>query len=203
MSIGLFAIGRAAIGLSGEATFSAPAWVALVQPTDRITYKLVLSADGYSDLELPMSSWQATVQIGAQSYLQAVIPAAAAVYSDIVARKGGTFSVSRCVALAATGETQCQVMASAPLSTIRYDRGATNVTATISGYWTEEIGPTGSSTLTGVRTISITSTVRARSAIDWTLRPGHAATADDQTIDPVRYINYYVSPADEYMDVGA
>lgn len=203
MSIGRSAIGLASIGRVPAGGFTVPAWVALVQPSDRITYKVVLSADGFADLEVPMSSWQATVQSGAQSYLQAVIPAAAAVYSDILDRQGGTFTVSRCVALGATGETQCQVMASAPLSTVRYDRGATNATVSISGYWTEEESSGHTATLSDVRTVSITSTTRVRTAIDWSLRPGHVANADDQTIDPVRYINYYVSPADEYMDVGA
>ena len=203
MSIGSFAIGLAPIGKTQDRALSIPDWVALVQPTDRITYKLVLSADTFDDLELPMSSWQATVQSDVQSYLQAVIPGAAAVYSDIIDRQGGTMTVSRCVALGATGETQCQVMASSPLTTIRYDRGATNATATLSGYWTEAESGTYTATLTDVRTLSITSAVRARTAIDWSLRPGHVANASDQTIDPVRYINYYVSPADEYMDVGA
>lgn len=203
MTIGRSSIGLAAIGLeSGPPGFSAPSWIALIQPSDRIIYKVVLSADGFADLDVPMSSWQATVQSGAQSYLQAVIPAATEVYSDVLDRQGGTFTVSRCVALGATSETECQVMASAPLSTIRYDRGATNASVTISGYWTEEESAGYTATLTDVRTTSITSTTRVRTAIDWALRPGHVANAGDQTIDPVRYINYYVSPLDEYMDVG-
>jgi hypothetical protein len=205
VSIGSAAIGVAAIGASAGPAPGPPvdAWWERVTSQDRVTYRLVLSKDSQDDLVVPMSSWQSTVQTGAQSYLQAVIPAAVDRYADVLAMSGGTISVYRVVSFAADGSEQSQLMASSPLQTIRYDRGATNASVTISGYWTEEAADAAVVTLHGVRTISITSTVRARTSIDWTLRPGQTAHAADQTIDPVRYINYYVSVDDEYMDVGA
>jgi hypothetical protein len=154
------------------------------------------------DIELPMSSWQATVQSGVKSYLQAVVPAGdSAVYDAILERQGGSFLVEKC-AIFKDVELR-QSMAQAPLSTIRYDRGPTNASATISGYWTEATAGSGQVTLQGVRTVSVTSTVRVRSDIDWTLRPGQVALAAGQTINPVRYINFYVNATDEYMDVGS
>lgn len=171
-------------------------------PRDRIVYRLILSADGQPDLEVPMSSWQATVQTGARSFLQAVIPATVDRYSEIIARAGGTMRVYRVARFADTGLEIPQLMAESPIGTIRYDRGGTNASATLSGYWTETAAGPTEVVLSGLRLVSVTSGTRVRASIDWTLRPGNVAIANGAQI-PVRYINYYVSPNREFMDVGA
>ena len=177
-------------------------WKLATRAGTRTIYRLTLFADGVDSIELPMSSWQATVQSGVKSYLQAVVPISdPAFYSSIIARQGGSFLVEKCAVFQNTELRQS--MAQAPLSSIRYDRGPTNASATISGYWSESAAGAGVVTLAGVRTVSVTSTVRVRSDIDWTLRPGQIANADGQTINPVRYINFYVNATDEYMDVGS
>ena len=148
----------------------------------------------------PISSWQATVQSGRASYAQAVIPAAMNWVDEINARPGATFRIYRGV-LHADGTIQESMMASSPVQSVSYQRGSRNATVTISGYSSTE--PTGESVrkLEGVRSVSVSPTLRARAAIDWFIRPGDTAAAEGIDI-PVDYINYYCSPQDQYMDVG-
>lgn len=176
--------------------------IADIGPRDRIVYRLTLSAEGEPDIEVPMSSWQATVQTGAKSYLQAVIPATVDLFDAILARSGGAMRVHRVARFADTGAEISQLMAESPIGSIRYDRGGTNASATLSGYWTQAAASSLDVVLTGLRTISVTSGTRVRASIDWALRPGHTAIAGQSSF-LVRYINYYVSPDREFMDVGS
>jgi hypothetical protein len=56
-------------------------------------------------------------------------------------------------------------------------------------------------TLRKIRSVNATPGLRARCEIDWRLRPGMTAVINGLPITAA-YINYYVSAADSYMDVG-
>jgi hypothetical protein len=155
-------------------------------------------------VRVPISSWQATLQTDVQSYVQCVVPAAAAWVPDIEAAT--EFVISRKGALL-DGTVVEQEMARAPNQTVSIDYGSRNYTATLSGYtaaltYNEDPSAVYDRTLKGVRTVSRNSgTTRVRCNIDWLLRPGQRAFIDQEEII-VRYVNYYVPGLDQYMDVG-
>jgi len=168
-----------------------------------VSYALQVSTD--PPTEIPISSWQATLQVGRKSYLQAVIPAYDQ-YADVIAPLigSGSFSVIR-RAVESFG-TVSEVMATAPLSRATIQQGEINHTATISGYSDEflDAGMAGGSrTLTGIRTRSQTGdSVRVRADIDWFVRPGDQVTAGDVTFT-ADFIQFFVTRGgQEYMDAG-
>jgi hypothetical protein len=155
-------------------------------------------------LRVPISSWQATLQLDRQQYLQVVIPAVTDYVGEISARQAtGEFIVSR-GARTADGDTLIEYeMARAPLQTVRYDRGPERYTCTMSGYSAAAAAIPGLGTvaLQSVRMISITDAIRVRCAIDWLLTPGQTVTADGRSFT-ADYISYYCEATDSYMDVG-
>lgn len=165
-------------------------------------YILQVSTDPAT--EIPISSWQATLQTDRQSYLQAVIPGYdqfASVLAPLVG--SGAFTILRRATIgSATVEA---VMASAPLSRADDQLGEINHTATISGYTSEflEAEGGGSRMLQGIRTRSQTgSSIRVRCEIDWFLRPGDTVIAGDVTFT-ADFIQYFVTRNGQaYMDVG-
>jgi len=189
------------IGLppSGEAFVD---WSLDIDPVASQTYYAMEIDDGVLDaIRIPISSWQATIQSGRQSYAQAVIPSALSWVDAINDRASGEFSIYRGVRYS-DGETQESELARAPLQTIRLDQGPINATMTISGYGTTPPPATViERTLQNLRSRSVTSSIRVRCDIDWFLRPGHIAIADTSSFT-VSYINYYCNAQDEYMDVG-
>lgn len=157
-------------------------------------------------VRVPVSSWQATLQAGAASYLQCVIPAAT---DYTAALESATAFTVRRRAIAPDGLAVEYVMATAPAQTLRFDRGPQRNTCTLSGY-TAASAPIGEDpppaiydrALVGVRSVSSgAGGMRARCSIDWTLRPGHRAFVDGAPL-VVSYINYYVNGNDAYADVG-
>jgi len=161
---------------------------------------------GDTDLDIPISSWQATLQQGRASYVQCVIPAYAD-YVDAIADRIGVedFVVIR-RAQASFGEATAS-MATAPLDQVQVASGPFASTATISGYSDEfrTSGASGTRSLSGVRQTSVSQSgaSRARADIDWFLRPGQTVIADGLTF-VADYINYYVpADGDRYMDVGS
>lgn len=152
-------------------------------------------------VRVPVSSWQATLQVDAASYVQCVIPAATAWMAAIAA---ATEFVVRRRAVVPGGPTIEYEMARAPAQTIRFDRGPQRQTCTLSGYVQAPAGDPGATprALRGVRSVSSgAGGVRVRCAPDWLLRPGNVATYDGQQIQ-VAYINYYHTATDSYCDVG-
>lgn len=166
-----------------------------------------LEIAGTPVIRLPISSWQATLQVGRANYLQAVVPAVTNYAAEIIARAGNDFVIYR-GAMLPNGSRAETEMARAPLS-FRFERGPTNHTCTLSG-WTDspftpagedDQGP-GSRALKDVRSMSVYNAgVRVRCAVDWFLRPGQRAMASGREFG-VAWINYYISGRDAYMDVG-
>lgn len=156
-------------------------------------------------VRVPISSWQATLRAGSESYVQCVIPACGSLAATI--NTATEFVISRSATLPDGTVIEAE-MARAPASTAQFDQGPQRHTCTLSGYgdaFTESDDPDAlfDRTLTGVRSISSGATnMRVRCAIDWLLRPGQRAFVDG-TPFVVGYINYYVpSNFDAYMDAG-
>lgn len=152
---------------------------------------------------MPMSSWQATLQTGRASYVQAVIPSAENYATTIQSNPTAEFVIYK-GARSTTGEAIEQEMARAPVETLQLAKGFSKHTAVLSGYTNAFLSSTSTTaqTLQNVRQIfSGTAGYRVRSAIDWYLRPGMTANFDGGSFT-VAYINYYVGSGDAYMDVG-
>jgi len=165
----------------------------------------VMRITGTPETEIPMSSWQATLQTDRDSYVQAVVPNAAA-YSTILENGQGVeeFVIYRVVEL--DGVEMESEMARADLTTIIVQKGPYRATATISGYTDSFSNPISrpTVTLTGVRSSrqSLGGGAAIRADIDWFLRPGQDVTGDDITIT-TDYISYYVTNSgDSYMEAG-
>ena len=176
-------------------------WAANLDPLTTQTYYALDIDDGVLDaLRIPISSWQATLQLDRSSFVQAVIPAALVWLQQIQARTDPDIIISRGVRYE-DGSTQEAELARMPLRTARYQRGPNRATITLSGYGSTPIPDYGSRTLRDIRSITTDPGFRVRCAIDWFLRPGQFATADGNLFT-VSYINYYANADDQYMDVG-
>ena len=155
-------------------------------------------------VSVPISSWQATLQVDASNYLQAVVPACVPYLTAI--NEATAFSILRRV-IFPDGYVFEYGMAASPISSIAVAQGTQNYTATISGYAAQfpanaDPSPIFDRTLTGVRAVfSQASGIRVRCDLDWLLQPAQRAFYGDAPF-VVSYINYYVADADQYMDVG-
>jgi hypothetical protein len=163
--------------------------------------------DGEVSLQVPVSSWQGTLQLEGANYLQAVIPAVADLAPTINALGAeAEFVIYRCARLP-DGFVVRQEMGRSLVEQVQLDQGPGRFTCTISGYSdsiaepVEGVGPPVR-ILRGVRSISSgTGGARARCAIDWFLRPGGAALAGSLPLT-ADYINFYAGGRDAYADVG-
>lgn len=155
-------------------------------------------------VRLPISSWQATLQLDQACYGQAVFPAIAEQAEAIVAAT--EVAVLRSGDVLGGGVVE-QLMVRFPVDTRSIARGPRNHTATLSGYFDAFPGETGlpaamQRPLRDVRSLTEDSGgTRVRCDVDWLLRPGMTATFGGTTLD-VAFINYYVPGNDQYMDVG-
>lgn len=158
-----------------------------------------------STKRVPISSWQATLQTDASCYGQIVIPIATGYIDD--ALDATHFVVYRRVILA-DGSPYDYEMVRAAVNDVQTYRGGTGESIVMSGYFAAFAANTNPSasfnrTLKDIRTYSTgLQNMRVRSAIDWTLRPGHRAFINQSTSFIVSFVNYYVFLGDEYMDVG-
>jgi len=159
-------------------------------------------------VRVPISSWQATLQTDAASYVGCVIPNCALWLATI--NTATSFVISRLARLddGSTFEVQ---LATAPVETVQIDQGPTNYTASISGYTNtfaniDDPDARYDRTLQSVRSISnYSSGARVRCSLDWLLRPGQRAFYAETSLI-VSYMNMYVtqsaSTIQAYMDVG-
>lgn len=168
--------------------------------------RYVMRVSGDPVVEIPISSWQATLQTGRLQYLQCIVPAATHHIATLTARRGASEFIVYRVGFAGIQEVESE-MARAPLSTISVHAGPRRETATLSGYAPAPTGGvlSGTKALSGIRSTSQTlgGNSRVRAEIDWFLRPGQTVSADGITFT-ANYINYFVpTQGDAYMDVGS
>ena len=181
-------------------------WIASIPPVQiQEVYRLRItgSADGLSDLYIGgISSWQATNQAGSRSaYLQAVIPAATEYVAPISARQNGDLIIEKGYKFS-DGTSYFSEIIRSDFDTFRPDRGQRALTVTVSGYRSNNPVSSGSRKLTGIRSISSPNGKRrVRCDVDLFLKPGMTVTAMDESF-VADYINYYVSQADKFCEVG-
>lgn len=174
----------------------------LLDAADPIRYAMDLTTPG-GTVRVPISSWQATLQVAGEIFASCVVPGAGEHLDEL--GDATEFVIWR--TSDSNGHNVEQEMVRSTLQTLQVDRGPTNYTASLSGYDAaypaiDDPDPIYDRTLTGMRTITTyTSGRRVRCAIDWLLRPGQRALYDAESF-VVAYINYYANGSDEYMDVG-
>lgn len=158
-------------------------------------------------LRIPISSWQGTYQTDRPGYLQAVIPNSpdyeAAVANAITS--GDEFVISRVFYVG--GVAHYAEVARATVENASTYRGPYKATVVLAGYPARVAAPPAQVTrvLPNVRQWSSTSNgvYRARTDIDYYLRPGDVASVDGYDFT-VTYITYYCpTGGDVYMDIGA
>lgn len=190
-----------AIGLNAPTDDEFVDWAAGVSIlTTRTYYAMDIDDQTLPPIRIPISSWQATMQVGRSSFAQAVVPAAGQWESEIYARSEGEFIIKRGAEFE-DGTIQESVLARAPLQTIRRSQGPTNTTIVLSGYALIAPATANIRTLQNIRQITNEPGIRVRCDIDWFLRPGQTATAGNEQFT-VAYINYYANVGDQFMDVG-
>jgi hypothetical protein len=156
-------------------------------------------------VRVPVSSWQGTLQTDRECFLTCVVPNCSEWLTSI--GEATEFVISR-QAVLPDGSTFENEVSRSPLETVQTDRGPTNYTATLSGYFaayqaSENPPEALDRVLEGVRSISVyDSGIRVRCAIDWTLRPGMRAIYADTSFVVV-YMNLYGVDSDQYMDIGS
>jgi hypothetical protein len=161
-------------------------------------------------VQIPISSWQATLRRTNSNYAQCVVPGAFEYIDFIVdaAEQESEFVIYKGILFLKNNLRIEQEIVRSPIQDFAFDRGPGNATCTLRGYFRsfvpgEDNTQAQNRTLQKVRSISATSSrTRVRCDIDWFLRPGRKAFFENTEID-VGFINYYVtSSGDGYMDVG-
>jgi len=196
---------RIAVGspLSAPALSVFHDWSSLIPDYAVIQY--LMDVVGTTTQRIPISSWQGTLQVDRSSYLQAVIPSCGQYLDFLNGQTSPDFVIYRRAEF--DGQVFTQEMARSVLTSTSISRGATNHTATLSGYEANFITLAASTittrTLEGIQTLTTyNGGMRARCSLDWFLRPGQKAIADGSEFT-ASYINYIVNETSAYMDVGA
>lgn len=157
----------------------------------------LLLVDG---VQVPMSSFQATMRSEGKSFVQAVLPAAGELppfeYGALMEVQLGYYYPD------AGGYSDLKTIAEAPLEIIRSDEGASRLTMTVSGYGSLPDYAPAQIPLRGVRTRSINQGKRrVRCDVDLLLRPKHYAIDTDGESFAVDTIQYFVNSASAAMEV--
>lgn len=171
---------------------------------DAVTYYAMELVGGNTPVRVPISSWQATLQLGRMNYVQCVVPAAAEYVEAIGTRS--EFVIYRGARLPSGLPVETE-MARAPIQAATLQQGPFRMTCLLSGYSPGFASEDGEAVtervMTGMLAVSVDAggNRRVRADIDWVLRPGMRAVVGDQSF-VAAYINYYVSSSQAYMDVG-
>lgn len=181
-------------------------WTASLDPLLlQEAYRLVIKADGFSDLIVPISTWQATQNRGERaSYLQATVPAALDLVSEISARSAANaVLIIEMGFRLSDGEVRFDEVARSQFEEMSFDRGPRNATAVLRGFSYLNYDDTNARTLRNVRAINVTGgNYRATCDIDMFLRPG--MTVSGGGVEFVAgYINMFVTRSDKFCQVGS
>jgi len=161
-------------------------------------YTMTLS--GNPDLNLPMKSFQATMNTGAASYVSAVIPDPETYAAEIAARNGGTIKIYKGYRLPDGSELLNRIALSV-MTEVRYDIGANSASVSLTGYQVIAAGAPKIRTLTGERYQSVTNGKRRiRANVDTFLLPGDYAVTSLGTYR-ARSITYIIGTEQEQMEV--
>lgn len=172
-------------------------WTPVVTATH---YRLTLRADGFEDLELPMSSFQSRVRQGRPSFLEVYVPAILDFLDGINDRADGEL-VIELGTRKTDGTTSVQEIARGNLQDVRYDRGPRSTTGTLTGRKTKTYTSPKAVTLDDVELVSVASSNRVRCKIRNDVFPGDTVTASGLTFE-VDNIQHIVSTQQAYMELS-
>lgn len=157
----------------------------------------LLLVDG---VQVPMSSFQATMRSEGKSFVQAVLPAEGQLppfeYGALMKVQLGYYYPD-------AGEySGLETIAEAPLEIVRSDEGPGRFTVTVSGYGPLPEYAPSQRKLRGVRARSISQGKRrVRCNVDLLLRPKHYAADTDGATFQVDTIQYFVNSASAAMEI--
>lgn len=173
-----------------------PAAGKVFDPLERVEIYLL----DVGDVRVPMSSFQATMRLEGESFVQAVIPG---FDSPAGLDHGARMKIKLGYYYPDTDEySDLETIAEAPLGEITISEGATRKTATLSGYGRRPLYEYRSRTLTGVQTRTTQKGLRrVRCEIDLLLRPGNVAIDEDGAEFGVKDIQYFVNASSAAMEV--
>jgi hypothetical protein len=181
-------------------------WAASLDPLlVQEAYRLLIVADGFPDLIVPISNWQATLNRGDRaSYLQATIPAALEVVSALSERAPvASVIIIQMGYVMSGGEVRYEEVARSNFDAFTFDRGPKNATAVVRGYARLGYDDTNTRALRGVRTFGMAEgSYRVTCNIDMFLRPGMTVQAAGVEF-VASYINMFVTRSDKFCQIGS
>jgi len=154
----------------------------IIPASDKFIFECMLTGaeDGLDDLTIPISSFQSRLMAEGKSYLSVVAPGDE-LWDDIADRQNGRLQVQNCRVL--DGEIiQRETVAYCQLEEIRIDKGAVNVSLSLSGY---KAIPESAAEI-DIQKVTYKSINKGKVSIrtpeiDFYLKPGDTVTADGES----------------------
>lgn len=180
----------------------ASSWTLEETEPRRAIYVAVLRADGYDDLEVPMSSMQLRRRNGYPTMVSIVVPDVMTYLEGAQDRVGGEIII---YAGSATedGTQHLSELERAMLETVSYDHGVNSSSLSLSGYRTVETGNPRPVDLTGITYYGLQADGkrRVRGSVNIFLRPGDTAIygANEMVVDQI-YMK--VEASNSWMEVA-
>ncbi len=162
-------------------------------------YECVLSAAGYDDLTLPISSFQGRFRSGDPSFLAVVVPTLA--YAEDVAARSTAGVLTVFIIRTDLTNTIREALISVDLEDIRTDEGANSQSMTLSGHRTETFEPK-TVMFNDVYYHNLQNSLhRYRCKPDLYFRPGDTAVIDGNTIT-ADLVTWAVNVGQELMEIA-
>ncbi len=151
---------------------------------------------------VPVSSFQSTMRLAGQSFVQLVVPGGDAYLDALEGEAGSTMTIAKGYRYADDSLSPLETIAQAPFEELRSDDGQRGLTLTLSGYGPFEASGVRVRTLRGATYRSINQgRRRVRCEIDLFLRPGDTAVDTDGTQFSVGVIQHFVGASSDFMEV--
>jgi len=166
----------------------------------RFIFTLTGSNDGIGDIEIPISSFQATMNAGASTYLSIVVPGTGSA-GDIADRPNGELRID--VSYEQNGvSVKRKKIIETSFDSIRIDEGSTNKSISLSGYKTESVSGDAISLSGSIyRRVSDGEVTHRLAEPNMLLRPGDNVTIGTDTFTASR-ISYAVSAEIKTFEVS-
>lgn len=172
-------------------------WEKLAPVERQVIYQVSVGA-----VVVPVSSFQSTMRLTGQSFLQLVVPNGDVYIDDLTLEKGNPMTVEKGYRYADGSTSPLETIATAPFEILRSDDGPRGMTLSLSGYGTGVTGGDRTRELRGVTYRSISEARRrVRSDVDLFLRPGDTALDTDGVEFTVGVIQHFVDARNEAMEV--
>lgn len=166
-------------------------------------YRAYMIKTGEDDLELPISSFNATTRDGESSYISINVPNPGDYLTALEDYSGGQIAIKSGFVDATTGVETLYEIGRVDWDYFRYDLGAYSGTATLSGHATTSARAPITRELQGISYKSVTDGVMTvRCQPDMYLLPGDTADLGDGETFTVDSISYTITTSLAYMEVG-